>query len=75
MGLTKEGLTNRQAQTEQQLGKLALERVQLAHRIEELDKNIFAMQVVVQANSLALKDLDTEAAIEAAKTQEVKPNE
>ena len=67
MGVAKDGLRGRQAQTEQELGKLALERVRLTRRIEELDRSIFAMQVVIQANSLALKELDADETIRNAK--------
>ena len=75
MSLTKDNVTKRQAQTEQEMGKVALERVRLTQRIEELDKILMAMQAVAQANTFTLKDLDTEAAIEAAKAQEVNTDE
>ena len=69
MTVAKQGLTARQAQTEQELGKMAVECVRLTQRIEELDRSIFAMQVAMQANSYALKDLDTDEAIEKAKQE------
>ena len=70
MSVTREGVTNRQAQTERELGKLALERVQLTQRIVELDSSIFALQMAMQANTSTLKELDTDEAIENAKKAE-----
>ena len=70
MSVTRDGVSQRQAGIEQELGKLALERVQLTHRIEELDQSIFALQMAMQANTYALRDLDTDEAIQKAKEDE-----
>ena len=69
MSVAKEGLAKRQAQSEQELGKLALERVKLTQRLEELDKTLFTLQVVIHANGLTLKELDADEAIEKAKAE------
>ena len=55
---------------QQRCRELAYERLSLTRRIEEIDKQLTALEGAGEANSLALKDMDTEAAIAAAKATE-----
>lgn len=63
---------------------MALEHMKHERRMKELEQSILVLDLVIQANDMALRDVDTQAAIEAAKneaattaatTEEVKPNE
>jgi prefoldin subunit 5 len=49
------------------LGELALERLKLSRRIEELDKQMAAYEAAAETADGIRRDLDTEAAIAAAK--------
>ena len=67
MGVAKAGLIARKAQAEQVLLKLALERIQAANRIEELDHGIQMGQLAIQVTDAALRDVEADEAIENAK--------
>lgn len=72
----KEEIQKRQAILMQQRGDMALEHMKHGQRMKDLEQNILVLDLVIRANDMALRDMDTEAAIEAAKqSQEVKPNE
>jgi len=67
MGVAKAGLIARKAQAEQVLLKLALERIQVARRIEELDHGIQMGQLAIQVTDAALRDIEADESIESAK--------
>lgn len=71
----KEEITKRQEFYLRHRGELAYGRLQLTRKLDEYDKALATCEAAIEVNAAALKDLDTEAAIEAAKAQEVKPNE
>jgi len=52
---------------QKRLGELALERVKLTRRLEELDKQMAAYEAAAETADGIRRDLDTEAAIAAAK--------
>ena len=64
---TKDEITKRQEVYQMRRGELALERLALTRRIEEIDRDLATYEAAVQANAQALKDLGTEAVIAAAK--------
>ena len=68
--IAKEEAQKRQDTFQRACGELAHERLSLTRRIEEIDKQLIALEGASEANSLALKDMDTEAAIAAAKAAE-----
>jgi len=68
--IAKEEAQKRQDGFQRARGELAHERLSLTRRIEEIDKQLTAYEGAIEANSLALKDMDTEAAIAAAKAAE-----
>ena len=73
--IAKEETQKRQDGFQQACRELAYERLSLTRRIEEIDKQLIALEGASEANSLALKDMDTEAAIAAARaTEEVADN-
>ena len=65
--VAKEQIKNRKDQYQREVEKLALERLKLTRRIEEIDKAVAQYETAIQVGDLALRDLDTEAAIAAAK--------
>jgi prefoldin subunit 5 len=52
---------------QKRLGELALERVKLTRRLDELDRQMAAYEAAAEAADGIRRDLDTEAAIAAAK--------
>lgn len=52
---------------QKRLGELALERVKLSLKIEELDRQMAAYEAAAEAADGIRRDQDTEAAIAAAK--------
>ena len=72
MEIVTKGLADRQAQVETRLGMLAYTRLGLMRQVEEIDKVIATLETMVQVNGQVKKDLETEAAIEAAKDEKPK---
>ena len=68
--IAKEEAQKRQDTFQQRCRELALERLFLTRKIEDIDKELAALDMAIGVNSLALKDMDTEAAIAAAKAAE-----
>jgi len=68
--IAKEGAQKRQDGFQQKCRELAYERLSLTRKIEEIDKQLTAYEGASEATSLALKDMETEAAIAAAKAAE-----
>ena len=60
---------------ERSLSSLAYQRLQKTREIEEIDEKISGLEGAIQAARAALADMDTEAAIAAAKTNETTPKE
>jgi len=52
---------------QKRLGELALERIKLTRRLEELDRQMAAYEAAAEAADGIRRDQDTEAAIAAAK--------
>jgi prefoldin subunit 5 len=52
---------------QKRLGELALERVKLTRRLDELDRQMAAYEAATEAADSIRRDQDTEAAIAAAK--------
>ena len=52
---------------QKRLGELALERLKLTRRLDELDKQMAAYEAAAETADGIRRDLDTEAAIAAAK--------
>ena len=65
-----EQIAKRKTGYQREIEKLALERLQLSRRIEEIDKLMGQYDAAIQVSDAALRDLDTEAAIDAAKETE-----
>ena len=65
--IVESGLAARQAQLEAHIGALACEHLQLSRRIEAIDAEMGQLEGARVANAMTKKDLDTEAAIAAAK--------
>lgn len=63
----REQIKDRKNQYQREAEKLALERLKLSRRIEEIDKALAQYETAILVNDAALRDLDTEAAIAAAK--------
>ena len=61
------GLSARQAQLKAHIGVLAYEHLQLSRRIKEIEAELGQLEGAQVANTMTKKDLDTEAAIAAAK--------
>jgi len=70
--IVTKGLADRQAQVETRLGILAYTRLGLMRQVEEIDKMIATLEAITQVNGQVKKDLETEAAIEAAKDEKPK---
>lgn len=68
--IAKEEAQKRQETFLQRRRELALDRLSLTRKIEEIDKEMGILEAAGGINSLALKDMDTEAAIAAAKATE-----
>jgi len=68
--IAKEEAQKRQDSFQQRRRELALERLSLTRKTEEIDKELAALDMAIGVNSLALKDMDTEAAIAAARAAE-----
>ena len=68
--IAKEEAQKRQDGFQQRCRELVYERLSLTRRVDEIDKQITALEGAIEANSLALKDMDTEATITAAKATE-----
>jgi uncharacterized coiled-coil DUF342 family protein len=60
---------------ERSLSSLAYQRLQKTREIDEIDEKISGLEGAIQAARAALADMDTEAAIAAAKTNETTPKE
>ena len=73
MNIAAQGLAKRQALYSTRLGQLAYERLGLSRRIEEIDREIGLLEAANTANNLTRRDLDTQAAIEAAQTEAATP--
>ena len=69
MEITTAGLKAREAGVSNRLQELAYERLQLTRRVEEIDRELDQLEGAQAANSLTRKDLGTDAAIAAAKSQ------
>ena len=52
---------------QKRLGELALERLKLPRRLEELDRQMAAYEAAAETADGIRRDLDTEAAVAAAK--------
>ena len=52
---------------QKRLGELALERLKLTRRLDELDKQMAAYEAAAETADGIRRDLDTEAAVAAAK--------
>ena len=63
---TKDEIGKRQEFYKRRQGELAIERLGLSQRIEEIDKELAGYATAQEVNALALRDLDTESAIAAA---------
>ena len=66
----REQIAKRKTDYQRETERLALERVQLWRRIEEIDKTMGKYDAAIQVCDVVLRDLDTEAAIVAAKENE-----
>lgn len=67
--MASKALAERQGLITQQLGNLAYNRLDLTRQIEQMDADIAALEAQYRANDQARKDLETEAAVEAAKAE------
>jgi hypothetical protein len=63
----KEEIKLRQDYYQRKRGDLAVERLALSRKIEEIDKMLAACETAIEVNTMTLKDIDTQAAIDAAK--------
>ena len=68
--IAKEEVQKRQDTFLQRRRELALERLSLTRKIEDIDKELGVLETAIGISSLTLKDMDTEAAIAAAKATE-----
>jgi len=68
--IAKEEVQKRQDTFLQRRRELALERLSLTRKIEDIDKELAFLDTAIGLSSLTLKDMDTEAAIAAAKATE-----
>ena len=73
--IAKEEAQKRQDSFLQRRKDLALDRLSLTRKIEEIDKEMGILEAAGGINSLALKDMDTEAAIAAVKAEEAQAKE
>lgn len=62
----------RKAKIEQKIRDLSFERQGLQEQIEELDKTIWSLHGAAQELDQVLRDIETAAAVAAAKEEEVK---
>lgn len=62
----KEALLGRQNQYKSKLGELALERLRLIKRMEDIDISIKQLDAAIIENDQALKDFATQEAIDKA---------
>ena len=63
------GVTRRDAQFRARLGVLSYEHYRLAARQKEIEAEISQLEAAIEANAQTKKDLETDAAIEAAKKE------
>jgi hypothetical protein len=68
------GVAKRDAQFRDRLGVLAYELYCLTARQKEIEIEIGQVEVAREANTLARKDIETDAAIEAAQTEAKESN-
>jgi len=61
------GLASRQAQLDAHIGALACEHLQITRRLEAIEAEMGQLEGARVANTMTKKDLDAEAAIDAAK--------
>jgi hypothetical protein len=66
MGVLNDGLRQRSEAYNKNIGELAYERLRLTRRIEAIDAEIKQYEIAQAANDLVRRDLDTDAAIQAA---------
>ena len=67
--VTASGVEKRDAQFRARLGVLAYEHYRLAARQREIETEISQLEAAVEVNAQTRKDLETEAAIDAAKKE------
>ena len=67
--IVETGVEKRDAQFRARLGVLAYEHYQLAARQREIEADIVKLETAIEANAQTRKDLETEAAIDAAKKE------
>ena len=67
--VTASGVEKRDAQFRARLGVLSYEHYQLAARQREIEADIVQLQAAIEANAQTRKDLETDAAIDAAKKE------
>ena len=67
--VTASGVEKRDAQFRARLGVLAYEHYQLTARQKEIEAEIGQLEAAVEVNAQTRKDLETEAAIDAAKKE------
>ena len=70
--IVKDGLDNREAQLKDRLGGLAYEHYLLSNQLKAIEVEIDQLQCVKGMNDLTRKDIDTQAAVEAAQTEAAK---
>ncbi len=66
--MLKEQNAERHTQLEAELSRLCYRRLLLKRELEAIDKNILQLEGAIRENEATLRDLKTEEAIEAAKT-------
>ena len=66
--MLKDSVSTRQSKYAVQMGKLAYERLQLLRRMEEIDKLLSQLEGAQAENVQTLKDINTQEAIDKAKT-------
>lgn len=64
-----EQIKERQAKYQAKMHSLAYERLQLTRRIEAIDGTIAALEAAIEASDQTRRDIETEAAIEAARQE------
>ena len=67
--VTASGVEKRDAQFRARLGVLAYEHYQLTARQKEIEAEIGQLEAAVEVNAQTRKDLETEAATDAAKKE------
>ncbi len=71
--MLREALTSRKAQYERRIHDLSWERQRLQLRLADIDKAVSELIGAATEIDNVTRDMDTEAAIQAAKTQEPLP--